>query len=105
MAALELIPAEQSGASAGKATGLSRQGVASCHHHDTYIYYNQRPPSRLGLEAGLGDCSGNLLPMKFDRLPPHRCSSSFFPMQCDSEGQESKGRLPRFDSQLFPRTM
>lgn len=77
MASLELTPAEQSTASAGKATGLSRQGVASCCHHDTCIDYNQRQPIRLGLEAGLGDCSGNLLPRKFDRLPPHRCASSF----------------------------
>lgn len=77
MAALELTPPEQSRASAGKHMGLSRQGVASCCHHDTYLHCNQRQPICLGLEAGLGDCTGNHLSRKHDRLLPHRCSSSF----------------------------
>lgn len=51
--------------------GLSRQGVASCCHHDTYLYYNQRQPICLRLEAGLGGCTGNLLSM------PHKLDIDF----------------------------
>lgn len=94
MAALDLTSQEESTTSAGHSLCFSRQGVASCCHHDTYIYDNQRQLRHLGLEEGLGDCNWNLLPRKLGRLLIP------FPLWCAGEGQVLKVRLPRFKSYL-----